>query len=152
MLLTICHSQLQLAECIVRSSKAPFAFISVQILTCSRACNWRPAVGCLRNSTETLQTSLLQMVSLAAVEAQQTAVAGVCSVCNIDVSKYKCPGCQEATCSLACVKQHKQQTGCSGKRDKLAFVPMQQFTDSHLMSGKVILPALHVDQQLLHSQ
>jgi hypothetical protein len=37
---------------------------------------------------------------------------------------------------LACSQQHKQQSGCSGKRDKLAFVAMSQFNDKHLMSGE----------------
>lgn len=61
-----------------------------------------------------------------------------CEVCNAQPSKYRCPGCQARTCSLPCVRQHKEDTGCSGKRDRLAFVPLKEFTDRHLLSGKAL--------------
>ena len=42
-------------------------------------------------------------------------------------------------CSVGCVKQHKIDFECSGVRCKTAFVPLQAFTDQHLLSGKSTL-------------
>ncbi|CAG9466149.1 unnamed protein product [Pedinophyceae sp. YPF-701] len=58
----------------------------------------------------------------------------LCSVCSEVVSKYRCPRCSVRTCSLACVKRHKEETGCTGKRDRTAFVKVSDFTDNHLLS------------------
>ncbi|KAJ4985724.1 HIT zinc finger [Stagonosporopsis vannaccii] len=52
----------------------------------------------------------------------QTLLSSLCSVCNINESKYKCPGCSARTCSLPCVKRHKQWAQCSGKRDPTKYV------------------------------
>jgi hypothetical protein len=60
-----------------------------------------------------------------------------CEQCGSAESKYTCPGCQHRTCSLACVKQHKAASACSGKRDRLAFVPLKDFDDRNLLSGMV---------------
>mmetsp|Transcript_17372 Transcript_17372/g.32940 ORF Transcript_17372/g.32940 Transcript_17372/m.32940 type:complete len:344 (+) Transcript_17372:36-1067(+) len=57
-----------------------------------------------------------------------------CQVCNKIESLYRCPACLLRTCSLECCKSHKQQTNCSGKRDRTAFVPLHKFTDSTLSS------------------
>ena len=35
-----------------------------------------------------------------------------CSVCSMGCAKYKCPRCLVQTCSLACVKRHKEDTQC----------------------------------------
>ena len=64
----------------------------------------------------------------------------VCEVCKEQPSKYKCPGCQCRTCSLTCVRQHKESAGCSGKRNRLAFVPLKEFNDKHLLSGRFLQP------------
>lgn len=45
---------------------------------------------------------------------------------NINESKYKCPGCSARTCSLPCVKRHKQWAQCSGKRDPTQYVKKSQ--------------------------
>lgn len=58
----------------------------------------------------------------------------LCSECNIEASKYKCPGCALRTCSLACVNSHKQRTACSGKRQLSNVVPLSQFDDNMLLS------------------
>ena len=39
------------------------------------------------------------------------------------------------SCSLPCVKAHKQHTGCTGKRQQTQFVPLSQFDDKLLKSG-----------------
>lgn len=41
----------------------------------------------------------------------------LCVICQNNVSRYKCPGCLAVTCSCACFKSHKEQTGCNGRRD-----------------------------------
>lgn len=45
-----------------------------------------------------------------------------CYVCLSKNPRYKCPGCQNRTCSLQCVQQHKKELNCSGKRDPTEFV------------------------------
>nr|XP_055043808.1 box C/D snoRNA protein 1 [Misgurnus anguillicaudatus] len=57
-----------------------------------------------------------------------------CDVCETQESKYRCPNCMKHTCSLACVKRHKTSSGCSGVRDKTAFVSLSQFDEMSLLS------------------
>lgn len=57
-----------------------------------------------------------------------------CVICQSSSSKYRCPGCNVVTCSLACTKQHKADTGCKGTRDRTAFVPISRFNETHLVS------------------
>lgn len=59
----------------------------------------------------------------------------VCEECKFNPSKYKCPGCSIRSCSLPCVKAHKQRTGCTGKRNQTQYVPISQFDDNLLLSG-----------------
>lgn len=58
----------------------------------------------------------------------------LCEVCGDQDGQYKCPRCSVLSCSLVCCKKHKASTGCSGRRDKTAFVPMQQFNGANLRS------------------
>ncbi|KAJ8106826.1 hypothetical protein OPT61_g9285 [Boeremia exigua] len=44
------------------------------------------------------------------------------TISNVKESKYKCPGCSARTCSLPCVKRHKQWAQCSGKRDPTKYI------------------------------
>ncbi len=39
------------------------------------------------------------------------------------------------SCSLECVRAHKAAASCTGVRDRLAFVPLSQFSDATLLSG-----------------
>ncbi|CAM9565706.1 unnamed protein product, partial [Ectocarpus sp. 13 AM-2016] len=57
-----------------------------------------------------------------------------CQVCGEKDRRYCCPRCGKLTCSLPCYKRHKKEEGCNGKRDKVAFVGLQDFTDAHLRS------------------
>ncbi|XP_068659350.1 uncharacterized protein [Aristolochia californica] len=57
-----------------------------------------------------------------------------CQECNQNQWKYKCPGCSIRTCSLPCVKSHKQRTNCIGKRNRTEFVPLSEFDDNLLTS------------------
>lgn len=61
-----------------------------------------------------------------------------CSLCSIP-SKYTCPGCGARTCSLQCSKSHKANSGCSGERNKVAYVPMKEYTWGSMMNDYVFL-------------
>ncbi|GMN38793.1 hypothetical protein TIFTF001_008024 [Ficus carica] len=62
-----------------------------------------------------------------------------CEECKVKESKYKCPGCSLRSCSLPCVKAHKQRTDCTGKRNRTQFVPLSQFDDNQLLSDYNLL-------------
>ena len=38
--------------------------------------------------------------------------------------------------SVGCVKAHKVEGGCDGRRCKTAYVSQNEFTDGHLLSGQ----------------
>ncbi|XP_053286555.1 box C/D snoRNA protein 1 [Pleuronectes platessa] len=57
-----------------------------------------------------------------------------CVVCRSEEAKYRCPACLTHSCSLPCVKKHKEKSGCSGVRDRAAFVPLSQFDEMALLS------------------
>ncbi|KAJ6964127.1 box C/D snoRNA protein [Populus alba x Populus x berolinensis] len=63
----------------------------------------------------------------------------LCEECKEKPSKYKCPGCSVRSCSLDCVKAHKQRASCSGKRSQTHFVPLSQFDDNVLLSDYNLL-------------
>eukprot|EP00873_Tetraselmis_striata_P014366 jgi/Tetstr1/434630/TSEL_023721.t1 len=65
--------------------------------------------------------------------------AALCAQCGQEAAKYRCPGCDVRTCSLDCVSGHKVDTGCTGKRDRTAFVPLREFDDRALGSDYVFL-------------
>ena len=41
-------------------------------------------------------------------------------------------------CSVACVRRHKTEMGCQGKRCKTKFVSLTSFTTEHLLNGKLV--------------
>ncbi|KAJ1477323.1 hypothetical protein T484DRAFT_1592098, partial [Baffinella frigidus] len=53
----------------------------------------------------------------------------VCGVCGDAAAKYKCPRCAKRTCSLKCVKAHKQADDCSGQRNRAEYRSIPEFTD-----------------------
>ncbi|XP_029906098.1 box C/D snoRNA protein 1 [Myripristis murdjan] len=57
-----------------------------------------------------------------------------CGVCGSEEAKYRCPACLRHSCSLLCVKKHKEDSGCSGVRNKTAFVALSQFDQMTLLS------------------
>ncbi|KAF8403887.1 hypothetical protein HHK36_011993 [Tetracentron sinense] len=65
--------------------------------------------------------------------------SSICDECNLNPSKYRCPGCSIRSCSLPCVKVHKQRIGCTGKRPRTQFVPLSQFNDNLLVSDYNLL-------------
>ncbi|ORC88660.1 uncharacterized protein TM35_000162980 [Trypanosoma theileri] len=55
----------------------------------------------------------------------------VCCICG-DAALYTCPGCNARTCSITCIRVHKQEFKCTGERDIAKKVPLSEFTDKHL--------------------
>lgn len=51
-------------------------------------------------------------------ESKPKIVLPFCEICCLNEFKYKCPKCNIKTCSLICVKQHKNKNKCSGVKDK----------------------------------
>lgn len=61
-------------------------------------------------------------------------IEGLCQACEKNASKYRCPACDIQTCSLNCVKSHKQSTKCTGKRPR----PSQTFLPRSELSTQVL--------------
>ncbi|XP_062308727.1 box C/D snoRNA protein 1 [Osmerus eperlanus] len=57
-----------------------------------------------------------------------------CNLCGSNEARYRCPGCFKQTCSLSCVRKHKEDSGCRGVRDKTAFVALSQFDELNLLN------------------
>ncbi|KAK6064028.1 box C/D snoRNA protein [Seiridium cupressi] len=53
-------------------------------------------------------------------------LTSLCGICHIREPKYKCPRCGAKTCSLACVKKHKNWSSCNGERDPTVYIPAAQ--------------------------
>ncbi|GJP83629.1 hypothetical protein CLOP_g13757 [Closterium sp. NIES-67] len=73
-------------------------------------------------------------VSLGMPENTSRSGRTLCSQCQQEPAKYRCPGCAAATCSVPCVKAHKAANGCTGKRNRAEFVPIAKFDDNQLVS------------------
>lgn len=56
----------------------------------------------------------------------------ICEICSLGAPKYTCPACSICTCSLPCVKQHKQERGCNGRHPPTTFLPLSQMTDDSI--------------------
>ncbi|OCH92889.1 hypothetical protein OBBRIDRAFT_772500 [Obba rivulosa] len=68
------------------------------------------------------------------------AQASPCSICAANPAVYTCPRCSMRTCSLPCSTTHKSMgDGCSGIRNKAAYVPMNQYGYMALMDDYVFL-------------
>lgn len=67
----------------------------------------------------------------------------VCESCGKREARYRCPRCERRSCGVACVRRHKEETGCSGIRDRTSFVPLRAMTDGHLHSGTA-MPSVRV--------
>ncbi|CAN9500679.1 unnamed protein product [Ophioblennius macclurei] len=57
-----------------------------------------------------------------------------CAVCGSHEAKYRCPACLTHSCSISCVKKHKEDSGCSGVRSKTAFVTLSHFDEMALLN------------------
>ncbi|OQV25994.1 putative Box C/D snoRNA protein 1 [Hypsibius exemplaris] len=63
----------------------------------------------------------------------------ICEMCTENASKYRCPRCEMATCSLPCTVKHKEIHGCSGQRNRAAFISRVSFDDASLSSDIAFL-------------
>ncbi|ORY56134.1 uncharacterized protein BCR38DRAFT_451534 [Pseudomassariella vexata] len=50
-------------------------------------------------------------------------LTSLCVICHIKPPQYKCPRCGARTCSLVCVKKHKNWSSCNGERDPTVYIP-----------------------------
>jgi len=57
-----------------------------------------------------------------------------CSICCSQRPRYRCPACNMRTCSLECVRQHKVDENCTGKRDPTKQVAKKEMNDQTLLS------------------
>ena len=62
-----------------------------------------------------------------------------CEVCGCNKALYVCPGCEMKSCSAVCVKQHKTDTGCEGKRKRTEFIPKEKMNERDLRSDLTFL-------------
>jgi hypothetical protein len=58
----------------------------------------------------------------------------VCMVCNKNPKSYKCPACGILSCSLRCCIDHKARTGCTGRRNRVDYVPMSEYKEKNLIN------------------
>uniref|UniRef100_A0A0M3I5K3 Box C/D snoRNA protein 1 n=1 Tax=Ascaris lumbricoides TaxID=6252 RepID=A0A0M3I5K3_ASCLU len=56
-------------------------------------------------------------------------VVRLCDMCQKEPFKYKCPRCSLRTCSLPCLKLHKEQLKCNGQRDPGTFGAIKRLAD-----------------------
>ncbi|KAH9938252.1 uncharacterized protein B0H18DRAFT_1205524 [Fomitopsis serialis] len=64
----------------------------------------------------------------------------LCVVCHVKPAIYTCPRCNMRTCSMPCANQHKSLAdGCSGVRNKAAYVSMNKYGYMALMSDYTFL-------------
>ncbi|KAF5840236.1 hypothetical protein DUNSADRAFT_17339 [Dunaliella salina] len=89
-------------------------------------------------SAQDAEEALMKAETLVAASAA-AAAAGLCAVCMQQPYKYCCPGCGCRSCSLPCSKQHKANTGCTGQKDRLGYVALQEFDDKQLLSDYRLL-------------
>lgn len=59
---------------------------------------------------------------------------GLCNVCGDKDAIYKCPGCEVKSCSLDCVKVHKEERDCNGIRRRLKMVHKEDMDNLTLLS------------------
>ncbi|KAH8677892.1 hypothetical protein BX600DRAFT_139521 [Xylariales sp. PMI_506] len=50
-------------------------------------------------------------------------LTSLCGICHVNTPRYKCPRCGARTCSLSCVKKHKNWSSCNGERDPTVYIP-----------------------------
>lgn len=56
-----------------------------------------------------------------------------CEVCGNKPAEYRCPACKIRTCSISCVKRHKQESGCTGIRPRVQYIPPGELDDLTLV-------------------
>jgi hypothetical protein len=57
-------------------------------------------------------------------------------MCEEHNAIYTCPRCERKTCSLPCARRHRKEFDCNGIRDRAKYIPVKEFTNMDLLSGK----------------
>lgn len=65
-----------------------------------------------------------------------------CFMCEERAALYCCPACELRTCSVKCVRQHKQQYHCTGQRDKTKYIEAQSMNDLTLLNDYRLLESI----------
>jgi len=73
------------------------------------------------------------------VEKEEVVDKSLCQICKTNKWKYTCPKCLMHTCSLVCVKTHKKDFNCDGKRDKVKYVSMNEYNENNLRNDYYFL-------------
>jgi len=60
-------------------------------------------------------------------------------MCEVNKAKYRCPRCDFETCSAQCVKDHKTKFSCSGERQKVQTLKLNQLTESTMIDDFTFL-------------
>lgn len=76
----------------------------------------------------------------------------LCSSCMSKEPKYKCPCCEVRSCSLTCVKQHKADRNCEGKRPRSSFLRVKEMNDNTLVQDFTFLQDTQAAVQGLSSR
>ena len=88
----------------------------------------------------------------------------LCEICKKEEYKYNCPKCSIKTCSVKCVKAHKNKYGCDGEKDKFKLVTKQddyneqvfhrdvQFLNNVQIKKYIILPKIWIILKENHSK
>ncbi|KAF8803813.1 hypothetical protein BYT27DRAFT_7144428 [Phlegmacium glaucopus] len=92
-----------------------------------------------RNPTLFLQQQQQQQQPTASTSTPSNSKLILCSTCHSQNAKYTCPGCSTHTCSLTCSTSHKSKTGCTGQRNKVAYIPMNEYGWGKMMDDYVFL-------------
>ena len=76
-----------------------------------------------------------------------------CEICKENLAQYKCPACGFMTCSVKCVKKHKENNSCSGKVPNSNFIPLNNMNEHHLMKDcefldKISLSLIHSNEKI----
>ena len=81
------------------------------------------------------------MASSQEEEVPKLVLKPFCQVCREVEHKYRCPRCEILTCSLPCVRAHKESQGCTGIKEKPSVVSLtlNQMSTQTLRSDMKIL-------------
>ncbi|KAI8070605.1 uncharacterized protein B0P05DRAFT_550358 [Gilbertella persicaria] len=83
--------------------------------------------------------SLLTKSNIPPMTEEEIKQAKLCQLCQTNDWIYTCPRCLIHTCSVDCVKKHKQEEECSGIRDKTSYVALQKYNEANMMSDYTYL-------------
>lgn len=90
------------------------------------------------SSTFSHQTLAVHCSGETRTHTPKQTLSKVCCICA-EEAIYTCPGCGRLTCSIACVRSHKDFFKCTGMKDPAAHVSLATFSDKQLERDFVFL-------------